>query len=478
MTLPAVTTSIGQSLTSTGLPSSTGTAFAVGLAERGPTNEPIPLISMSDYARYLGSRQSWSANEYDTLDVAFDGGRLAQAYFVRCVGPAAKSASGKLKDDEDAETLLVTATSPGAWANTVKVEVVVGTGEKFKLKVYEGSDLKESSPELADTETAVAWAAESSTRITLKDLGGDTPKTGKTLTLSEGTDDRENVDAKVIAKGLALFTADLGGGQVCAPGNTAEAVQLAVIAHCEEMERTPILAAVDDEDHSEVVAQALALSSASGAHQGGVFDPWEIAKGIAPGTFRTVPPEGRVIGQIAAVDAAIGNASQPAAGPNGKARSGGLIVGLARSRSPEEWEALNDAGVNVSIMEDGLPTTYGWRTLADPVTDRRWLPLNVARVMTQIAHEAEEAMKTMMFPRLDKQGKTVARAETKIRSEVLKPLYDGEALFGETEEEAYSVTVTQEINPSDGSVGKLTAQIGAAPVEFAEQINITVVATN
>lgn len=477
MTLPAVNTSIGASLASTGLPSSTGTAFPIGLAERGPVDKPIALTSMSDYERYLGGRQSWNANEYDTLDVAFDRG-LAQAHFKRCVGPAAKTASGKLKDAEEGNSLEVTATSPGAWANTVKVEVVEGSAGNFKFKVYEGTALKEASPDLADVETAVAWAAASSTRITLKALGMEDPKAGKSVTLTEGADDRENVDAEVIAEGLALFTADLGAGQVCAPGNTAEAVQLAIIAHCEETERTPILAGVDDEDHSEVVAQALALRSAAGAHQGGVFEPWEIAKGLAPGTFRTVPPEGRVLGQIASVDAATGNASQPAAGPNGKARTNGLIVGLAHTRSPEEREALNDAGVNVSIMEDGLPTTYGWRTLADPVTDKRWLALNGARVMTQIAHEAEAAMKKLMFPRLDKQGKTVAKAETKIRTEVLKPLYAGEALFGDTEEEAFSVSVTQEVNPSDGSVGKLTAEIGADPVGFGEQINITVVAAN
>jgi uncharacterized protein len=477
MTLPAVNTEFGESLTSTGFASSTGTAFPIGLAERGPVNVPIPLTSMSDYARYLGARTSWNANVYNTFRAAFDRG-LAQAYFVRCVGPAAKSATGKLKDSEEANTLEITATSPGEWANTVKVEVVAGGTGNFKLKVYEGSELVESSPELADVETAVAWAAESSTRITLKALGTKDPATGKTVALSEGADDHNNVDAEVIAKGLKLFTPDLGGGQVCAPGNTAEAVQLAIIAHCKETKRTPILAGVDAEDHAEVVAQALALRSAAGAHQGAIVEPWEIAKGEALGTTETIPPEGRVLGQIAAVDAEVGNASQPAAGPNGKARTGGVVIGLARARSPEEREALNDAGVNVSIMEDGVPTTYGWRTLADPVTDRRWLALNVARVMTQIAHEAEAALKKLMFPRLDKQGNTVAKAETKIRTEVLKPLYDGEALFGASEEEAYSVTVTQETNPSDGSVGKLTAQIGAAPVEFAEQINITVVATN
>jgi hypothetical protein len=387
------------------------------------------------------------------------------------------TASKKLVDSEGGEALEINATSPGEWANSVVVEVVAGGTEgTFKLRVLIGEKLEESSTDLVDTAAAVAWAAGYSSLITLKSLGSKDPKAQK-VTLASGADDRANVTAKVIAEGLELFTPDLGQGQVAAPGNTAEDVQLAVIAHCDATERTPFLDAEDTEEYSDIVAAALALRSADGAHQGGIFDPWDIAKGEG-GTTRTVPPVGRQLGAVAAVDAQTGNASEPAAGDNGKARTGGLVIGLARTRSPEEQEALNDAGVNVSILEDGLPTTYGWRTLADPVTDRRWLPLNVARVMTSIAYESKAVLKHFLFKRTDAQGKTMTAAKGAIENDVIQPLYTGEALFGETEADAASVTVTQDVNPTDGSIAKLTAEVGAAPVEFAEQIPLTVVATN
>lgn len=476
MTLPGVFPKIGESITSTSLPSSTGTAFIVGTAERGPVNVPIPLQSMVQYASACGGRVSYSSI-YDTLDVAFDRG-LNQAYFVRRVGPSAVTASKKLVDSESGNTLEILATSPGEWGNSVAVEALAGGAEgTFKLRVYIGTELKESSSDLVDVAAAVAWAASYSTLVTIKALGSKDPKAQK-VTLASGADDRTNVNTEVIAAGLALFTSDFGPGQVAVPGNTAEAVQLAVIAHCNEMQRTPFLDAEDTGTYSSIVAEALALRTATGARQGAIFDPWDIAKGVAAGTTRTAPPCARQLGAVAAVDAQTGNASEPAAGENGRAREGGLVIGLARSRSPQEREALNNVGVNVSIMEDGVPTTYGWRTLADPVTQAGWLALNSARVMTSIAYGAKEVLRRYLFKRTDAQGKTRAEAEGAIRNEVLKPLYTGEALFGDTEADAYSVAVTQVTNPTDGSIAKLEAQVGAAPVEFAEQIPLTVVETN
>ena len=473
MTLPGVFPEIGDGITSQSLPSDSGTAFIVGFARRGTIKAPIPFESETDFKGKCGGRTSWNASLYDTVAIACDRG-LNQGYFVRVVGSEAAAAKKALVNSASENTLEVVAASLGEGGNSVKVEALAGVSGNFKLRVYDSGTLVESSPELADNAEAVVWAAESSSYVTLKDLGKGDPKAEQSVTLAGGDDDREGVDATVIADALALFSPDLGKGQVAVPGNTAEDVQLAVIAHCDATERNPFLDSEDAEDHADVVAQALALR---GARQGGLFEPWDIAT-LAPGITRTVPPVARQLGAVAAVDAQTGNASEPAAGENGKARPGGLVVGVARTRTDTEREALNDAGVNVSIMEDGVPSTYGWRTLADPVTDRRWLALNVARVMTGIAHDAKAVLKRSLFKRLDAQGKARAAAQGAIENDVLKPLYTAEALFGATEAEAFTVNVTQDVNPSDGSIAKLEAEIGAAPPEFAEQIPLTVVATN
>ncbi|HEY6731898.1 MAG TPA: hypothetical protein VI039_12860 [Solirubrobacterales bacterium] len=448
----------------------------MGFALKGATDVAIPITSKADFVSKCGARTSWNALLYDTVDISFDQG-LNQAYFVRVVGPEATTAKKVLVNSGSEETLEAVAASAGEGANSIKVEVLAGVAGSFKLRVYEGETLVESSPELVDNAAAVIWAAESSALITLKDLGKGDPKV-QSVTLAGGDDDREGVDDKVIAAALALFSPDLGKGQVAVPGNTAEAVQLAVIAHCDETERNPFLDAEDAADYEDVIAQALALRSADGARQAAIFDGWDIAKGDALATTRTVPPVARQLGAVAAVDAQTGNASEPAAGENGKARVGGLVIGLARTRTDAEREALNDAGVNVSIIEDGVPTTFGWRTLADPFENRRWLALNVARVMTGIAHDAKNVLKRRLFKKIDAQGKAKAAAKGDIENDVLKPLYTAEALYGATEAEAFTVNVTQNTDPSDGAIAKLEAEIGAAPVEFAEQIPLTVVATN
>lgn len=475
MTLPGIPTMIGDNLPkTTSLASSSGTAFIVGEALRGPTNVAIPVLSMPQYESICGDRVAFSP-VYDTLDIAFDRG-LTQAYFVRAVGPDAAVAKGNLLKGEAEKELEVLATSAGEWGNAISVEVVENAAKR-RIRVLDGTELVAASPELETNAALVAWAEEDSGLIKLVQIGAGLPKAQK-VTLSGGDDDRESIDAEVIAECLTLFTTGLGRGQVAVPGNTDEDVQLAVIAHCDETWRNPFLDVEDTGEFSDIVAAALALRSADGARQGGMFDPWDIAKGLSSGTTRTVPPCARQLGAVAAVDGITGNASEPAAGENGQARKNGLVIGLARIRNDAEREALNDAGVNVSIIEDGVVTTMGWRTLADPVSDKRWLALNVARVMTGIAYDTRGVLKRFLFKRTDAAGKTRAAAESACQTEVIKPLYEGGALFGATEAEAGSVSVTQQTNPTDGSIAKFEADVGAAPVEFAEQIPLTVVATN
>lgn len=472
MTLPGIISKIGELIGGKSAPSDTGTAFVIGLADRGPVNVPVLVRSITQYITTFGPRVSWGAL-YDALDVAFREG-LDHAYVVRCVGPAAKTAVGKLTDGA-ANTLEVLASSPGEWGNSIKVEVLAAAAGNFKLHVLFEGELVEASLELADNAAAIAWAAASSAYITLKDLGGGDPEAAQAVELAEGADDRANVNAEVITEGLEAFSPDLGPGQVAAPGNTAEAVQTALLAHADAMER---IALPDPEDTGTVetlVANAAALRSLTGARQSALFVAWDVVPGIAAGTTRTVAPSARQLGAMARVDAQTGNPNTAAAGELGKAR---YATGLSHEFSDADRETLNDAGVNVSIVDEGVPTTYGWRTLADPVTEPGWVPLSTARLMISLASGAKKVLKRYLFAQLDEQGKTVAKAEGAIVNEVTKPAFEDGALYGETEADACSVTVEQEVSPTDGSVGKLTATLVARPSGFAETIELTVVETN
>jgi hypothetical protein len=178
---------------------------------------------------------------------------------------------------------------------------------------------------------------------------------------------------------------------------------------------------------------------------------------------------------MARVDAATGSPDNAAAGDLGRAQ---YVIGLAQAFSPSDREALNDAGFNVSIMDEDIPTTMGWRTLADPVAEPGWTPLSSARLMLGLGAGAKKILKRYLFKKLVASGTTVGHAKTDIENEVIKPAYEDEALYGLTEAEAAQVTVTQDVNPTNGAIGSITATIVAIPTGFAEEIELVVVETN
>jgi len=324
---PGVISTIGEDIVAQAV-ASDETPFVVGLSHKGSVTEPTLITSKSRIIPLLGERQSWSP-VFDTLDVSFREGPSDSVphFFIRAVGPANKSASKKLVDGE-ANVLEAIAVSPGEWGNDIDVAITAGvTGGTFHVEVSYLDAVKEKSPELADVEAAVAWAADSS-YITLKALGATDPDV-QSVALSGGDDDRENVDDEVIAEALALFTEDLGFGPVAAPGYTTEAVHEVVQAHCDATKRHPALDGVDSADEEDLIGDAGALRALQGNRQASLLAPWDIAPGLTRGTTRTVPPCARFLGQIARVGLQTGNPNLAAAGPErGRAQ---YVIGLSQT---------------------------------------------------------------------------------------------------------------------------------------------------
>jgi len=469
--VPEVKVKVGDADTARAAASPTGTAFLVSLADRGPTNVAVPITSLKSLIATFGPRVAYSPL-YDVLDIAFRRG-LSLAYVVRRVGPAAAVASKKIKHDAEHEALEVTATSEGTWANATEVEITEGAPDSFHVRAVNGATL-ELSPAVTTNAAAAAWAAANSKLIRLKDLGGGTPAIGK-VTLAGGADDRNNVTAQIFAAGLELFGPDLGFGQVAVPGNTDEEVQAAIAEHCAEFLRDGILALEDSANVDDLIEQISALRSVEGAEFVAPFGPWDIVPGEG-GTTRTVPPEGRVLGAIADTDRKTGNPNQPAAGDEyGKMK---YPLGLSQTYTAEDRQRLLEAGANISVIDEGEVMTDGWRSLADPVENRDFLPFSNVRLALSMAAQVKKILKASFYKQLDQQGSTRASAENRCELEVIKPAYANRALYGETEAEAGSVVVDQDVNPTDGSIGKLTGNLTIHPTGYAEEIEFTVSVTN
>jgi hypothetical protein len=466
--LPDTEVTIGDSVPRSFTPGDTGTAFVVGLAERGPVDKPSLVTSLAGYSQVLGDRVAYGAL-YDCLDANFRDG-LGRVYVLRVVGPGAKTSSDEIEDGEEA-TLKIEASSPGDWGDEIDWKVAAGGVEgSFRITVTYKESVVEVSPDLLTNLEAVAWAATSG-YVRITDLAGGNPAVSEG-SLAGGDDDREEVDAEVIEEALALLGADLGPGQVAAPGYTTEAIHKVVMEHCAANTRTPILDAEDTAEASSLLEDAGALRALTGARHAGLFGPWITIPGLTTGTTRTVPPSAIMLGLIAASDRQNGHANIAVAGPKGKSS---YAIGVSQTYTPEERGELNSAGVNVAIVDEGAVTNYGYRTLANPVTNKPWVNLAVARLMMGLAFGAKKVLKRKQFANLDAQGETRSDAEGAILGEVVTPLFEARALFGETVEDACSVTVEQDTNPEDGSIGKLTGTLAAKGTPFNERTEYTVV---
>jgi hypothetical protein len=463
---------IGDTVPRSFTPGDTGVAFVLGISKRGLTDRAIRLSSLPNYVRECGGRVA-NGLVYDTLDVAFREG-LGLSYFVRLVGKEAKAATGKVKDgagEGAKDTLEIVASSEGEWGDDVDWKIIAGSAPgAFRLVFIHEGDV-ETSPDLTTNAEAVAWAATEARYARVKDLAGGNPVVSEG-SLSGGDDDLEAIDGARITEALELFKADLGPGQVAAPGYTTEAVHKAVIEHCAEHERTPILDAEDTGNVANLLEDAAALRALPGGRHGGVFWPWEEVPGVSLGTTRIVPKSASMLGLIAAADRENGHANIAVAGPMGKSS---YALDVTQTCTEAERAELNGAGVNVSVLEEGQVTNKGFRTLANPVTNKPWITLSGARLMMGIAFGVLQVLKRKEFANLDAQGDTRGKAEGMILLEVVQPLYEARAIFGETPADACSVTVEQDVNPSDGTVGRLTGTTAAKPAPFNERIEHTVV---
>jgi phage tail sheath protein FI len=470
--LPTTEVTIGERVGRNFIPGSTDIGFLVGLAERGPVDKPVFIVSLGHFVTVFGERVAYSPL-YDELDLAFRDG-LAGVYIQRVVGPAAKASTGKVKDGvggEAKDTLQIDAASPGEWGDDIDWKVFAGVTEgTFRLQVKYDGTVVETSEDLADNTAAVNYFANSSW-VRLKDLAEGNP-TASEGSLTGGDDDRAEVDSEVIDAGFALFPPDLGPGQLCAPGYTTEAVHVACIVHAALTTRTPILDGEDTDKAEDLIADAVALRAQSGGRHAGFFAPWITVPGITPNTTRTVPPSAVVLGLLAKSDRQNGHANVAVAGPNGKSS---YAIGVTQAFSDEDRGDMNSAGVNVIGMDEGAVTILGFRTLADPVTDRNWLPLSNARLMMDLAFGTKKVLKRFLFANLDAQGETKATAEGVIVGEVITPKFLAGAIFGESPEDACQIVVEQDVNPSDGSIGKLTGSLAAKPTKFNERTEFEVV---
>lgn len=448
----------------------TGTAFVVGLTERGPL-APTAVTSLAAYRKTFGARVAFGAL-YDWADVFFreGGGRL---WIRRVVGDAAVVSDVVLphSGSGDPEAFLVSASSPGDWGDGLTVVVANGIGAgTFKVTVrLDGVDM-EVSADLADNDELVAWG-QSSTLVSFVKSGEEKPDNG-TYALTGGDDDHAAVTEDDIVAALEDFVPAHGPGQLAVPGFTSDAVHIGMLTHVETGNRVALLDLQDSSSASVLAADVNAVKIHNGSRYGAAFAPHVIVPGIAAGTTRTVPYSAVQAGMIARLDGQSDNPNEAAAGLGGVSR---VALGLSQPAwDATDREALNDAGVNVGRMILGDLRTYGYRTIVNSITDPRWVEFSGSRVIMAILAECYSVAESFEFRQIDGRGLTIADFGGELTAICTEHYNDG-ALYGATPADAFNVDITTPNTPESIAARELHALIALRTSPFAERVVVELV---
>ena len=467
-----------------------GTAVAgfVGLAGRGPTNEPTLVTNWAQFVNTFGDFIEGSYLAHAVYGYFLNGG--GACYIVRIGGdspmPQARAEIATAKDGATASYRVV-ALEPGPAGNQIKVEVTEATGaeaDTFNLsvtapgrepEVYEGvtskrgktnvvTAVKERSKLIQLEEIGTASALErvpargsvslagadgaKPVRLSPEDYVGDAAdRTG-----FAGLEAVDTITMLAVPDLMAVYQKgilDLEGVQ---------SVQQAMIAHCELMgDRVAILDAPPGLNAQQVREWRVDKAGYDSKYAS-LYWPW--IKVFDPVTSQGVhvPPSGHMAGIWARNDDTRGVHKAPA----NEVIRGALSLELQITKG--EHDQLNPTGVNCIRAFPGRGIrVWGARTLS---SDPAWRYLNVRRLFNYVEESILEGTQWVVFEPNDLN--LWQRVKRTLNAFLTRTWREG-ALFGATPGEAFYVKCDAETNPPDVvDAGQLIVEVGIAPVKPAE----------
>jgi phage tail sheath protein FI len=252
---------------------------------------------------------------------------------------------------------------------------------------------------------------------------------------------------------------------VAAPGVMDDALQQAVVDHCENMgDRFAILDGKNIGEDDEAVEDN--IKTVGYSDYAALYFPW--IKVFDVPTKRTdptgdgllvVPPSGHMAGIYAHVDTTRGVHKAPA---NEVPRG---VLGVSYAVSKAIQDGLNPHGVNCIRDMNGNTRVWGARTWGgDMNLDYKYI--NVRRLLLFLRESIDEGTQWVVFEPNDRTlWAKIVRNVTAFLTVVWR---DG-ALFGSTPQEAFYVKCDDVTNPPEiRDLGRVITEIGVAPVKPAE----------
>jgi phage tail sheath protein FI len=470
-----------------------GTSMAafVGLAARGPVNQPTLVTNWTQFTQTFGEFIEDSYLAHAVYGFFLNGGTTCYVVRIGADGPNGGTpvAKGELTSAKDGKTLgayRVKALEAGPAGNDISVEVAPASepGEDtFKIVVSRGGRVVETIDNVTTKkgkQNVVTAVKEQSKLIELEEIANATglsvPSPGR-VSLSGGgakvavrVTPNEYVGKPADRTGFAGLEAVDAVTMLCVPDlmsayqkgaidlEGVQAVQLAMIAHCELMgDRVAILDAPPGLN-AQQVQEWRTQKAGYDSKYATLYWPWVKVFDPLSGQPAFVPPSGHMAGVWARSDGTRGVHKAPA---NEVVRG---AISLELNLTKGEHDQLNPVGVNCirSFPGRGI-RVWGARTLS---SDPAWRYVNVRRLFNYLEESILEGTQWVVFEPNDMD--LWERVKRTINSFLVRVWRDG-ALFGATPGEAFYVKCDSENNPSETiDAGQLIVDIGVAPVKPAE----------
>lgn len=468
-----------------------GTAVAafVGLAEKGPFDEPTLVSNRTQFTNTFGGFLSNTALAQSVFAYFQNGG--GNCYIVRIgknpnpstngsgpralAAPAAQAELGAvtalaLDPTTPDRSLSVEVTNPDDGAPDGSVKVVVKRGDEVveqhtglaagrgqtNIKNVVNSESKlikfetitgHANDEIAMGQTATLVVpppvADVPKTISASDYVGDVgARTG--FSGLEAVDDITMIAIPDLMTAYAQETIDL---------DTVKKVQLAMIAHCELMGDRMAILDTPPGLNAQQVKQWRTDTTGYDSKYAAMYWPWV---GVGKGEY--LPPSGFMAGIWGRNDDTRGVHKAPA---NEVVRG---AVDLQTQITRNEHDLLNPSGINCIRTFPGRGIrVWGARTLS---SDPAWRYLNIRRLFNYLEESILDGTNWVVFEPND--PALWARLRRTISAFLVNEWRRG-ALFGATPDDAFYVKCDEETNPAEGiDAGEVVCQIGVAPVKPAE----------
>ena len=495
---------------------STGTTAFIGPALQGPMNNFQMVTSWPDYVSQFGgithdSQMSAAVNLY-----FLNGGQLA---LVVRVGSAAATAAVNLPDGTGANAVTLTATSPGSWANSLRVRVdstnvrplsvseTTASVQLWNLTVHDTStgaverytniSTDRTSPQSATSQlansrllqvTAVGPTPPSDHKAPAAGGGvwdttaANAASTGVTTPGSAGAPQiSDYIPAASTGQGLyALDKADIVNilclPDVCAgifDVDSAKNINLKTdaldvcLVYCQKRRAMLILDPFPewssvDQARTRAMQSPLVTGSVEDA---AVYFPWLAVADLVSGVLVPRPPSGAVAGVWARTDVNRGVWKAPAGMDDGVLVGvQDLTVGLIDATIGE----LNPLGVNcLRRLPLRGPVVWGARTIAGADDSRsQWKYVPVRRLALFVEESLYRGTQWVVFEPNDEPLWSQIRLNI---GAFMDGLFRQGAFAGSNRRDAYLVKCDAENNPQiDIDHGIVNIVVGFAPLKPAE----------